>query len=141
MTDRSYRRRGRIGNYYDASRVTNTRSPAVSLIICCLVDDEGRPCQRQFSGVIDFPYPVASTSTYLQVDPANHFWEHLLRFHRHIQPGTFDIVIRRGRFFVEAVIQNPAPSPMGSENTVEGLKRASYRSRPYDAYEYGEELT
>jgi hypothetical protein len=25
--------------------------------ICSLVDDEGRPCQGQFSGVINFPYP------------------------------------------------------------------------------------
>src|ERR1700685_1139596 len=97
------------GNYYDESRapqVNNTRTtqptpkiwirkPTTSTskvnglvigekisdpFICSLVDDEGRPCQGQFSGVINFPYPVASTSTYLQVERLNSFNEHILKF-------------------------------------------------------------
>ena len=89
--------------------------------ICSLVDDEGRPCQGQFSGVINFPYPVASTSTYLQVERLNRFTQHIQKFHKNLQPGSFDTVNGRGRYIASAVAQKKPPPRKGSENRVEGL--------------------
>ena len=66
--------------------------------ICCLVDDTGRPCEIEFLGVINFPYPVVSTLTYLQVSRIERFKMHVNIVHRNLQPGTFDTVNGCGRF-------------------------------------------
>ena len=68
-----------------------------------------------------FPLPVAGTSTYLQVERLSRFTQHLLKFHKNIQPGIFDTVNGRGRYIASAVALKTPPPRKGSENRVEGL--------------------
>jgi hypothetical protein len=68
-----------------------------------------------------FPLPVAGTSTYLQVERLSRFTQHLLKFHKNIQPGIFDTVNGRGRYIASAVALKTPPPRKGSKNRVEGL--------------------